>query len=182
MELDQIIAEQYALWIAATWGVVTLLLVGAATIAHHGERNSETTERWMMAKRNAPDELYRDFPDHPLHDVPKVVLDAAREVMREAADWKDVDAEMADALADSVVVELRPWLSWGVELAAEAPEPANWVDDTEVRSPEAVGVALGGAPGPVGLAGGPEDAVGSQGVDGVALEGHHAGEATEVNE
>ena len=96
MELDQSIAQQYAWWIAATWGLVALLLVGAATIARRGERNSETTERWMMAKRNAPDELYRDFPDHPLHDVPKVVLDAAREVMREAADWKDVDAEMAD--------------------------------------------------------------------------------------
>jgi hypothetical protein len=134
-------------------------------------------EEW--AKRGAPDEAYRDFPAHPLHDVPKVILDTARNVMREAADWTDVDAGMADALADAVVLELRPWLSWGVELAAESPEPANGVDDTEVRSSEAVGVSPGGAPAPVGLPGGPEDAVGSQGVDGVALEGHHVGETTE---
>lgn len=49
---------------------------------------------------------YRHFPDHPLYHVSQGVLDAARRVTREAAVWKDLDAELADAIADSVVAAI----------------------------------------------------------------------------
>lgn len=53
---------------------------------------------------------YSDYPEHPLHSVPQEILDAAREVMRDVAIWKDVAYDMADPIADSVVISLLPWL------------------------------------------------------------------------
>ena len=49
---------------------------------------------------------YADFPDHPLRDVPQSVLDVARKPVRDAAEYKDVDPEMADSIADAVVAQL----------------------------------------------------------------------------
>ena len=49
---------------------------------------------------------YDDYPGHPLYGVPEELLEVAREVMREAAMWKDVNPDYADALGDSVVAEL----------------------------------------------------------------------------
>lgn len=144
------------------------------------EINWRRIDQVEWAKRHEPDDRYREYPSHPLHGVPRMILHAARKSLLEAADWGSVDPDEAIPLADSVVVELLPWLQ--VELATQAPEPTDGVDDTEVRSPEAVGVPTSGAPGPVGLAGGPEDAVRPESVDGVALQGNHAGETTEVNE
>ncbi|WP_232666861.1 hypothetical protein [Pseudonocardia sp. TRM90224] len=58
---------------------------------------------------------YEDFPAHPLHDVPFEVLHAARTAVQRAAEWKHVDPELAEPLADAVVMAclpaMRKWLS-----------------------------------------------------------------------
>jgi hypothetical protein len=60
---------------------------------------------------------YDAYPDHPLNGVPQAVLEAARKVTAEAGRWKDLDPEVADALADAVVMavlpSLREWLAIG---------------------------------------------------------------------
>ncbi len=54
---------------------------------------------------------------HPLALVPPGVLEAAREVLRDAAANKDVDAEMADSIADAVVLNLLPCVAqWRVPI------------------------------------------------------------------
>jgi hypothetical protein len=53
---------------------------------------------------------YSKYPQHVLRDVPQEMLDAARSVLAAATPWKDVDAEMAEPIADAVVAALRPWL------------------------------------------------------------------------
>lgn len=50
---------------------------------------------------------YAAYPDHPLHDVPDAVIDAARAELREAQDWKDVyfpDPELLEPIADAIVI------------------------------------------------------------------------------
>lgn len=41
MELDQIVAEQFVWLIAAAWGLVAALLVGAATVTRRSERQEQ---------------------------------------------------------------------------------------------------------------------------------------------
>jgi len=57
---------------------------------------------------------YDEYPHHPLNGVPQEVLDVARKVLNEAALYRDVDAEFADGIADSVVSELLDagFLTW----------------------------------------------------------------------
>lgn len=55
---------------------------------------------------------YQDHPTHPLHNVPQEILDAARFVMSEAVECRDISAANADPLADAVVMALLPWLGW----------------------------------------------------------------------
>jgi hypothetical protein len=55
---------------------------------------------------------YREFPDHPLRNVPDEILAEARKVLQGAVVWKNVDAEAADPIADAVVVALLPWINW----------------------------------------------------------------------
>jgi hypothetical protein len=59
------------------------------------------------------------YPDHPLKGVDPAVLQIARGVLSDAAAWKDVDVEMAEPIADSVVSALRQagWLR-------ETPKPS----------------------------------------------------------
>jgi hypothetical protein len=45
MELDQIVADQFVLVIAAAWGLATLLLVGLSTAARHRRRSQERHQR-----------------------------------------------------------------------------------------------------------------------------------------
>lgn len=75
----------------------------------------------MNDNETGPD--YRKYPNHPLHDVPVEVLEAAREVMHEAARWHDVEDDMAQPLADSVVAgalpAIRRWLDGGPGVATE---------------------------------------------------------------
>jgi len=58
---------------------------------------------------------YNDFPNHRLYGVPAAVLQAAREVTAEAVRYKDVDPDIAEALADAVISAalpaLKEWLS-----------------------------------------------------------------------
>jgi hypothetical protein len=58
---------------------------------------------------------YDGFPNHPLNGVPDAVLQVAREVTAEAVRCKDVDPDIADALADAVISAalpaLKAWLS-----------------------------------------------------------------------
>lgn len=49
---------------------------------------------------------YQDYPDHPLANVPEEVLECARKVLREAVVYNDVDADQAEPIADSVIIEL----------------------------------------------------------------------------
>jgi hypothetical protein len=61
-----------------------------------------------------PDPDYAAVPGHPLHDVPLAVLEAARHAMNEAAQAGDIDADLVQPLADSVVMgclpAIRSWL------------------------------------------------------------------------
>jgi hypothetical protein len=49
---------------------------------------------------------YDSFPEHPLCGVSAEVLESARKVLRAAVEDHDVDPEMADPLADAVVLAL----------------------------------------------------------------------------
>lgn len=59
---------------------------------------------------------YAGFPNHPLRDVPQAILDAARAVMDEVVESKDVSADMARPIADAVVMAL------GIEVVGHARE------------------------------------------------------------
>jgi len=50
---------------------------------------------------------YDEFEDHPLAGVPQEVLDVARAVTAEAAQWDCVAVDEADPVADSVVAQLH---------------------------------------------------------------------------
>lgn len=58
---------------------------------------------------------YDAYADHPLSGVPQAVLDAARRVTADAVREKDLDPDVADALADAVVMAVLPpireWLT-----------------------------------------------------------------------
>lgn len=64
---------------------------------------------------------YDAYPDHPLYGVPQEVLDAAREVMAEAVECHDVSAELADPLADAVVMSMHKggFVTWPQEPAGD---------------------------------------------------------------
>lgn len=51
---------------------------------------------------------YNAYSDHPLNAVPQAVLDAARRVTADAVREKDLDPDVADALADAVVMAVSP--------------------------------------------------------------------------
>jgi hypothetical protein len=55
-----------------------------------------------------PDPEYAKYPDHDLHDVPLVVLEAGRAYMRLAASVGDVAEDDAEPLADSVIAAALP--------------------------------------------------------------------------
>jgi hypothetical protein len=65
---------------------------------------------------------YQDYPDHPLHNVPQEILDAARLMMAGAVKCHDISVTDADPLADAVVTALLPWLTWTAGGDADAPE------------------------------------------------------------
>jgi hypothetical protein len=71
----------------------------------------------MSDDRWAPDPDYAMYPTHGLRDVPLVVLEAARDYMRLAADYGDVAEELAqplgDAVVDAVMPLIREWLDAG---------------------------------------------------------------------
>lgn len=60
---------------------------------------------------------YQDYPDHPLHNVPQEVLDAARLMMTGAVKCHDISVTDAEPLADAVVMALLPWLRWTSNVA-----------------------------------------------------------------
>lgn len=66
----------------------------------------------LTATPAAGNDRYDEFPDHPLHGVPQAVLDAARAQVASAVAYNDVDAQIADPLADAVVAALLPWLDF----------------------------------------------------------------------
>lgn len=53
---------------------------------------------------------YAAFPDHPLVNIDPAVIAAAREVLAGAVMWKDVHPDMADPIADAVVIGLLPFI------------------------------------------------------------------------
>lgn len=61
-----------------------------------------TTDGWE------PDQEYAKFPNHDLHDVPLVVLEAGRAYMRLAASLGDVADDDAQPLADAVIAAALP--------------------------------------------------------------------------
>lgn len=54
------------------------------------------------------DPRYASYPDHGLHDVPLVVLEAGRACMRQAAHLGDVAEDDAEPLADAVIMAALP--------------------------------------------------------------------------
>lgn len=72
---------------------------------------------------------YDAYPDHPLHGMDPAVLECAREVLDQAAEVHDVDPEMADPIADAVVMALvkAGYLSGG--RGTTAPMTKNEADD-----------------------------------------------------
>ncbi|WP_157748178.1 hypothetical protein [Micromonospora echinaurantiaca] len=56
----------------------------------------------------APDPEYAKHPDHDLHDVPLVVLEAARTYMRQVASLGDVAEDDVKPLADAVIAAATP--------------------------------------------------------------------------
>lgn len=63
------------------------------------------------------------------------MLDAARVVIAGAAEWGDVDTELADPIADSVVAALRPWMAFEFtveHLARVVVALAGYLDDRAV--------------------------------------------------
>jgi hypothetical protein len=60
---------------------------------------------------NTYQEPMADGGDHPLKPISPAILAAARQVLHDAADCHDVDPEMADPIADAVVMALLPWMS-----------------------------------------------------------------------
>jgi hypothetical protein len=57
-----------------------------------------------------PDQEYAKFPDHDLHDVPLVVLEAGRAYMRLTASLGDGSGAVAEraSSATTYLVDLRP--------------------------------------------------------------------------
>ncbi len=57
---------------------------------------------------------YAAYFEHPLHGVPEELLLAARRVTADAARWRDLDADVAESLADAVLAAslpaIREWL------------------------------------------------------------------------
>lgn len=60
-------------------------------------------------------ESYGDFPDHPLHDVPQAVIDAARNQMQEMVEYESgptgklpwpADLSEIHAAADSILMSV----------------------------------------------------------------------------
>ncbi|MET8837999.1 hypothetical protein ABZV78_29375 [Micromonospora sp. NPDC004540] len=56
----------------------------------------------------APDPEYAKYPDHDLHDVPLIVLEAARTYMRQVGSLGDVAEDDAGPLADAVIAAAMP--------------------------------------------------------------------------
>ena len=54
---------------------------------------------------------YDAFPEHPLCGIDPAILEAARGVLRGAAEWKDVSEDMVEPIADAVVMALLPFLT-----------------------------------------------------------------------
>ena len=46
---------------------------------------------------------YNEFPQHPLHNVPQVVLDEVRAYMRDCIRIKDLHTDFPDEIADALV-------------------------------------------------------------------------------
>lgn len=108
---------------------------------------AETDDGWYAGTVRAPDapdapdapvvpvvpapgeSRYAAHPTHPLRDVPQHVLDAARTVMHdEVVCCGDIAAELAEPVADLMVMALLPWLSF--DATAPAP-PVPLGSDTE---------------------------------------------------
>lgn len=63
---------------------------------------------------------YYTRPDHPLSIVRKEVIDAARAQMAGVVKYNDISPDMADPVADSIVMALIPFLQdscpgWGCD-------------------------------------------------------------------
>lgn len=80
----------------------------------------------MPAQDWSPDPRYAEYPGHDLHDVPLVVLEAGRACLRLAATYKDVDDDLAEPIADAVIMKVLPvirdWLSSEGRPAATRPD------------------------------------------------------------
>ena len=64
--------------------------------------------RFMTDDGWAPDPEYAKYPDHDLHDVSLVVLEAERAYIRQAASLGDVAENDAEPLADAVIAAALP--------------------------------------------------------------------------
>ncbi len=65
-----------------------------------------------------PNHRYREYPGHPLYEVPQGVIDSARSITRDAGVWKDMDAAFAEPIADAVVARI---IERGFEITRKLP-------------------------------------------------------------
>jgi hypothetical protein len=68
-----------------------------------------------------PDPDYAKYPDHDLHEVPLVVLEAGRAYMRLAASLGDVAQDDAEPLADSVIGAALPLIHEWLQATLASP-------------------------------------------------------------
>lgn len=90
-----------------------------------------------LARAWAPRTLhpYANYPDHPLHDVDIAIIDTARAAMQQAVETNDVSPDMADPIADMIVMSLKRYLTtfkdpgtkeWGPEHTVSHPALPNF--------------------------------------------------------
>ena len=74
---------------------------------HVSQRTADSSDE---RKSNDYQQPMANGQDHPLKNVDPAILAAARLPLEAAVTWKDVHPDMAEPIADAVVMALLPWL------------------------------------------------------------------------
>ena len=70
----------------------------------------ETLAVSPLLTNEPPHPDYAAYSSHPLHDVDPAVINAARAAMVAAVEANDVSADLADPIADMIVMGIRKYL------------------------------------------------------------------------
>lgn len=91
---------------------------------------------------------YAQYPEHPLHDIPQEILNAARSVTNAAIIVGDIDPDEANAIADGVVsAVIRKLTDWQANRISSADDSADDygddLDDEDYDRYRALEIATG---------------------------------------